>query len=268
MVGRFASSDVKFKLKRKSLLNEIEIFDEPWDLCPIYNDYLLTANYFQSSLSLYDKNFELIRVLDAIDNLSFKSLSIATNDQINRLYISDFFNNRVIMTNYEFQLVSVFGEYGKNFRQFNGPSGICCYEESVFICDYYNERVQQLTSTLKYENTFILYLTPFYIKISDSIAAIKSDDEDLLFFYQLPHFSLRSKYEQSAGAIFLFDQKFYQFDYLSLKIVCYDENGDLNEEFKINEYEDVDFDDWTCVVQIKERIVISPGSSFKFFVNN
>jgi hypothetical protein len=264
MIGNFQSNDIKFKLKNIDP-TEIQILDEPWDLCVIQNNYLLTANYFQSSITLYDRNFQVIRVLDAIGSLTFKSLSITTND-VDRIYISDFMNNRIIMCSYEFEPISVVGEYGTNYRQFNGPSGICYYDNCVYVCDYYNERIQILTSTLKSVRSFLLYLTPFYIKISNSIAAIKPDNDDFLYFYDLPHFSIRYKYDQHVGSICIFNELFYQFDYINMKFLCYDENGFLNDDIKINEFDELNFDDWTCLTQFEDKLIICPGSSLSFYV--
>jgi hypothetical protein len=98
---------------------EMKIIDEPWDMAKIYDDYFLTANYFQASISIYDRNCRLVRIIDSIDDVSFQSLSITTNE-INRIYISDFTGNRILMCDYEFDLISAIGEFGNNNCQFFG----------------------------------------------------------------------------------------------------------------------------------------------------
>ena len=98
---------------------EIKTIDEPCDMAKIYDNYFITANYFQSSISLYDRNCRLIRIIDSIDDLSFKSLSVTTNE-IDRIYISDFIGNRILMCDYEFDLISAIGELGNDFCQFFG----------------------------------------------------------------------------------------------------------------------------------------------------
>ena len=119
VIGAFLFTDLKYKLKNFKDFKKIKVVDEPWDMCKVYEDYFLTANYFQSSISLYDRNYKVIRVIDSISGLDFQSLSITTNSY-DRIYISDFNGHRIIMCDYEFELIRVVGEIGKNSYQFNG----------------------------------------------------------------------------------------------------------------------------------------------------
>lgn len=108
---------------------------------------------------------------------------------------------------------------------------------------------------------------PSTIKIINSLVAIKTDDENVLYFYRLPNFILLSQYEDQIGVMGIFNNKLFQFDYLNMKIHCYNENGDLTDKYEIEDYEEIQFDDWTCLLEIENVLIISPGSSFKFLVD-
>lgn len=258
----------KFKLKDYKF---IPIHNEPWDMCVLENDYILTANYFEANLTLFDRNFQIIRVIDAIDNFTFNSSSITINESLKRIFISDFKNNRLISCNYEFKFIAATnGDYGKNFRQLDGPSGICCKNNSIYLCDYNNERIQKLTVNLNFETSYAIYIKPFFIKILNTIAAIKSDDDSrVIYLYNLNDFSICYKYDEyDTGCLFIFNSYLYQFDYLNMKICSFNELGELKEcdEIEVDGLDDIDFDDWTCMVQLNDKLLISPGSSFKFIL--
>jgi hypothetical protein len=59
---------------------------------------------------------------------------------------------------------------------------------------------------------------------------------------------------------------FYQFDYSVMKLYCYDENGKDKTTIKIEGLDDINVDDWTCLTQFNEKLIICPGSSLKMIV--
>jgi hypothetical protein len=124
---------------------------------------------------------------------------------------------------------------------------------------------------LAFESSYVLNsISPSYIKISNSIALVKTDDEEILHIYALPNFIIRSKFDQQIGSIGIFDNQLFHFDFLNMKVYCFDNNGYINDSFIIHDYDEhkrIEFDDWTCSLEIDDQLIISPGSSFKFLVN-
>ena len=113
-------------------------------------------------------------------------------------------------------------------------------------------------------------ICPSNIKISNSIALVKTDDEEILHIYALPNFIIHSKYEQQTGSIGIFESQLFQFDFLNMKIYCFDNHGCISDSFLVRDYDEnerFEFDDWTCLLEIDNELIISPGSSFKFLVN-
>ena len=98
----------------------LEIKNEPWDLIEIKKtNQLLAVNYFQESLTLFDEDFNVLKTITEINNLHFKSLSAATNNE-DKIFISDFGFNRILSTNLNFELIATVGNEGSNSNEFNG----------------------------------------------------------------------------------------------------------------------------------------------------
>ena len=137
----------------------------------------------------------------------------------------------------------------------------------MFVCDYYNERIQKLSSkTLEFVSSYQLQLNPYHIRIINSTVAVRTDDESYIYFYNLSDFTVKEKYYDRSGYICVSNSCFYQFDCSVMKLYCYDENGKDKTIIKIEGLDDVDVDDWTCLTQFNERLVICPGSSLKMIV--
>lgn len=256
------SSNDKLDLRNYKV---IEIDNEPWALCSVNDKYLLTSNYFQSNLTLFDENFKKIKTIDKIENSSFKALSLATNN-IDMIYISDFEHNRIIVCNYDFKLLFKMGKRGSGNTQFNGPSGIFYYEKNLFVCDANNQRIQKFDGVeLNYLKTYKTDINPYSIKITNSIAAVKEEDGNIVYIYDMPDFNLKFKYERD-GCVFVYKSLFCQFEFQCMKMHCYDERAKKYDEISLVGLDEINFDDWTCCEQFRDKLVICPGSSFKMII--
>ena len=61
-----------------------------------------------------------------------------------KLCISDFLNQRLVVVNTRGQAVEALGESGTGPGKLNGPSGVYCERDSIYVCEGGNHRVQKL----------------------------------------------------------------------------------------------------------------------------
>jgi len=72
---------------------------------------------------LYDQNFNLVRENDKINGIRFRPLRL--NCSVKHLFIGDDQNDRILMTDFEFNIIESTGSNGNLDNQFNRPFGIC-----------------------------------------------------------------------------------------------------------------------------------------------
>lgn len=62
------------------------------------------------------------------------------------LLASDFTRHCVYVFDSSYRLISTFGGYGKARGEFDGPTGMVCLENFLFVCDYGNHRIQRFNT--------------------------------------------------------------------------------------------------------------------------
>ena len=231
----------------------------PTDILIIY-DKILLACEADECLQIYDKDFNLIKRIDKIDGLlidSFSPKSIASNSNEKIIYICDGDRNRILMTDFDFNLIKFVGSYGIEDNQFSCPTDICYKNESLYICDKWNGRVQIYSKDLKFVESIKLDYDSWKIKASN-------DFNSIVYFYDLNDFSLIRSYKHGYGRISQINSCFYEFNDETKIVYCFDENGILKEEIILTgiDYLLTDFLDGTFI-RMDECILMTSYSENK-----
>ena len=201
------------------------------------NCYFLLADRERKGLTWFDKSYKLIKRIESINGEVFQPFGVATNDK-NMIYISDWLNNRIIKTDCEFNQIGIFGgTKGSQRNELNGPWGIAYHNESLYVCDHFNSRIQKLSSDLKLEQSHTLSVLPYDIKISNNYACVRCYHS--INFYELSTFKLLHSYHRdlTIGSISEIHSKFCE--YYDGIMYYYKENGELSEKVEANNFGEI-----------------------------
>lgn len=192
-------------------------------MCILPNGYLLSANYNQANLTLFDRHLKLVKKVEKIGDKPFYPMRLAT-DGDTKIYVTDSFCHMLIMTDMDFNKLKALGGGGQGagINQFNNPNGLCFYKEHLYVCDTDNKRLIKYSPGLELVSCTSFDFKPHQIKISNrNIACIRSNDPVSIYFYDIHPFKLLVKYDGHNGRISEINSFFYECDYMNSKIYCY-----------------------------------------------
>ena len=179
----------------------------------------------------------VLKIIDKINNKTFISVYLTSNDK-GSIYITDRKADQIIQTDLNFNFIKQFGSTGSSNQQFDKPCGLTFYENSVYVCDSINKRIQKLSEDLVYQESYPLNFKPWNIKIIKNVACISADGEPNISLYQLNPFSFKTRMCSNNCEIYSINSWFYVYNKFVKKIECYNINGDLVDKKnleKINE---------------------------------
>jgi hypothetical protein len=223
-------------LLRRSKFEVIDSVVSIWEIIKLPNNILLAANYKDSKLELFDQNFKHLNTIEQINGEAFRPIGIDINKK-DDIYISDHFNDRILMVDLDFNLIKAVGSRGSGQNQFNKPCGICFHYNKLFVCDGKNYRIVIFTQDLEFINAVKLDYMPWLVKASNSTLCIETDSPGVLYFYNLTDFSLKHKYEYGVCRISEVDSSFYAFHHSTQTVFCFDENGTFKNEINFKGFE-------------------------------
>jgi hypothetical protein len=266
VIGSFVfekkSIDVQ-KILKSAIPEMIDVNISTFEILVLPNDHLLSANYYEKNLTLYDENFNLLKTIETINNEKISPLGIAINEK-SQLYIPNFDRHQIFMTDIEFNKIKSVGTLGNDNTQFKHPYGICYKNSNLYVCDYGNKRIQILTEDLEYEKSFHVNYAPWTIKASDSLLCVESANPEGIFFYSINDLSVQHTYNHGYCRISEINSNFYEFSRTTKTVYCYDENGGLIEEIKLNGIDDFIKHSWDgTFLNFKENIFMTCSSSKK-----
>ncbi len=231
------------------------------DLCLLPGDKILAACCNQHKMILYNKDFDTIKSIDKLNEKIFSPLSLASNDYDERIYICDSFNQKILMTDLDFNVIGEYGSYGNEEENVRYPNGIFCYKHHLYISDRGNNRIVKITNYLKHLQSFKVDFQPSKIIISNDLACIKSVNTNSLYFYDLsypPYFNFKFQYEEHNGTISIMNSKFYEFHSKKRKIHCFDINGVLETSLNIKPFKhELEFGAGATFYQLDKSIVFN-----------
>ena len=229
--------EVNFEFEKK-VLNKINVSDillngkqkifdlnvQPVEILALPNHQILSANYYDKSLTLYDENFKLIKKIDKINGENFEPRGIQLDDRENKLFISDRTKNQIIVTDLQFNKINIGNEELRDVCSIYYKNG------NLYACDRYNKKVQIYSKDLEFQKYLPLHFIPLMIKGSDTMLAIEGHPSGL-YFYSINdltfHHQFNNGYCRLSSDI---NNQFYEFQFNTNKLFCYDQNGTFKEE--------------------------------------
>ena len=247
--------------------NTINIdYCHPCDICILPNDYMLICNFFQLFLTRKNK---VIKVIHTIGNHNqYLGVTAACTNDVDAVYLCNFVHNTIIKTdlNLNTQLAS-FGTYdqkGEDNDHLNCPQGICFSNNSVYVCDSHNKRIQILNEDLIYQQSFQLNNRPGNIKVLNEVACVNLSDAKKICFYDLKTFVELKRYNH-YGLVGVLKQGFIEYYYENKSFYFYDKNGDLLEQIQTeNDFEISSSSTSIVVNERRNRLIICNDHKVKF----
>ena len=246
---------------RKESQKIYELDFNPCNSCELGDDYIVCCDNNNKRLVVFDKSFNFLKAIDRINSQQFVTLGITTNN-IDRVFVSDYQNSKVYSTDFNFRYINSFGgdALGNETNSLSHPYDLFYYNESLYICDCRNQRIVKVNNDLKFEESYNLGYQPWQIKITNSNACVRANNS-VLYFYDLPIFSLRYKYTDHDGPVCVYNSYFYEFSEKHKKIFCFDWNGKLDDSVDLNLGVDALHTSYRIAV-LDEQFVISARRKF------
>jgi hypothetical protein len=229
---------LKGRLKLRKF-QSVDLEYELTDFCVLPNDKLVTANYYNNSLCIYDENFILIENITTINNSKIEPFSVTTNN-IDRIYICD--DTNILMTDLEFKFVSKFSDE----VELKNPHYILFYNEFLYVCYLDNNCIVKFHFDLKINTKYYLEIKPYQMTIINNLACVvPSKDQEFFYFYDLVDFRVKYKYPRRKFTI-IYDNNFFALN--EEKIDSYDKTGTLLDSISLDCLKDDKLKLATCPV--------------------
>jgi len=225
--------NIEDKLKKSSF--ETFQFEGSLDICSLPENRILSSK--NGALTIYDENFNAIKKVDRIDDKKIDCYGILVN-KLNVIYATDYKNNCIYMLDLELNKIKSVGSKGIDKAKFDGPIGIACKDELIYISDCANRRIQIMNLDLVYVGAIILNFSPQTIKIINSTLGVLGYDKSVSF-YDLKTKKLRKQYSGFLGRICSIGTKFYVISLKPiLKTYCFDSDGNLLNEISMEKFQE------------------------------
>jgi hypothetical protein len=181
----------KIKEKKFKIINT----DMPFtDVCN-FKDCFLASSNSEKRVKVFLKANVPIKRVKMLDGKEIEPFGITTN-KINRIYVTDVLNNRVIMTNNQFQYMASI-----DILQ---PYDIC-FDKFLYICSDEN-KITKCNADFSNAIIFDVYEVPWQIKVKDEKAVVRFSDE--IRIYDALTFSNHFKTINQGGDICIIDEYF------------------------------------------------------------
>jgi hypothetical protein len=252
------------QIKKRLKANKFKQIDLKEQICcmqELSNGMLVTSNY--KNISLYDKSFKSFKTLDNIENITFYCNDLLVNKIRNYIYFGDHQNHRIIILDSELNHVKSY----KN--ECLKPCGIDYYNQQVYVCNAANstKSIYRFNLELDCEHTFQIVCKPFQIKIIDKVTMVRPiqlSQNNSVYFYDTDTFNLIRKYDDHKGTLSVIGLNFYE--YFEEKLFCYDINGVLIDELKIEINEMLSHVFNGALVFYNNNLILSSYKTSKLFV--
>jgi hypothetical protein len=161
-----------------------------------------------------------------------------------------------------------FGGTGFTNQKLFYPRGITFDEDSIYICDSNNNRIQKLNEDLIYQESYPLNYRPLNIKITKNVACIRSFDNPIISLYQLNPFSFKCKISNGNCEIFSIHSWFYVINEFDKRIECYDINGNLADYKGLENVYEEEAEIYYSFGYFNNRFIIGNRESKYYQLNN
>lgn len=258
--------DANIQIKHvKELIEETKNYDlinldiGPRDICVLTNGNMLLVNYDKNCLVLLDRNLKFIKTIKKLNNKSFQPTYVDAYDD--RIYVSDCLTSQIIITDLEFKHIKSFGTVGNESSNLNYPLGLQYYKDCLYVCDYYNKRIQKLDKNYEFINSYKLDFKPWQIKITNDLACVRSDgipNGPQISFYKIANFEVVCRHVEHNGTISVLNALFYEYFNTTKTFFCYNKHGELVERIQLSDNLNILHDCWDgCLVYNDENLYLS-----------
>lgn len=116
-------------------------FNGPWGLTQMDNGDIAVSESLNHRIQIFDSegNHKMFCIAENVEMENVYRLAKGPNGT---LLASDFTRHCIYVFNEEYKIVSSFGGYGQSCGKFNGPLGMLCVNQTLFVCDGFNHRIQ------------------------------------------------------------------------------------------------------------------------------
>ena len=109
----------------------------------------------------------------------------------NIVFVTQSYGHCINMYGLEGKLIKSVGSYGNGEVQFNNPFGLDVSDRTnnIYVCDYYNHRIQILTEELKYHSMLGINLLrhPRYVKVTRDRVLVLDGSDPCMFVFDSDH---------------------------------------------------------------------------------
>ena len=203
------------------------------DICILPNNRILSGRY--AALTIYDENLNQIIRVDKINEKVIDCYGVACS-QNGYIFASSVANNCIYKFDMELNLKASFGVKGNDNGSLYVPTGICYFDDHLYICDSNNMRIQILDVELNYTSTIPLDYSPHTIRISDKTIGIYGYN-GTINFYDFNSKTLKRQYAGIVGRISEINSNFYVTSWKpSLCVYCFNNDGEKVNEINLDRF--------------------------------
>ena len=224
------------------------------DVIALPKNQMLASCFGKKCLILYDQDIKQIRVISSINGKEFDPIKATCNFEEKKLYIVDFENDKVLMTDLEFNLIKSFGSSGSEDNQIQAPFDLCLINNNLYLSDTGNKRIKIFSTDLELLNSLKVNFEPLQIKGLNSIFAVQTEPQ--IYFYKLSDLSFIRQYDNNFSVISSINSNIYGLNCTTKKLYCYDDKANLIEE--------TTFDYEYLIDGLDGRLVILNGELFMY----
>ena len=219
---------------QKSDFETISIGVSPKEMCRLSNGYFISSNF--GSATIFDENFNQLKKV----NIPGSAYGCAVHDE-KGIYITDFHKSCIYLMDHQLNMIKTFDTKCSSMNQLEYPSSICFQDEHFYVSDQKNNRIQILTSDLKYHDTIRLNFEPSSIAVSRATIGVSDEFNNGIYFYDTKTKELKKKYPNFKGRISVIDSNFYVFSFSCLApniLYVFDNDGELIDETSLEKLKD------------------------------
>ncbi len=239
VIGNFVYKNPKNIFENQEILNRLKdsvaqdfkLGSQPYDALVLPNGNLVLVNYVDKCLTIFNRHFDLIRTIDALDDNNFGPIGITISNR-GHIYILDYISDCILMTDLDFNKIRTFGSKGSQLNQFNNPKSIHCDDQFIYVADFSNKRIQVLNLNLTYNSTIPVEYRPHSVRVSDTTICVNGS-----YFYNKLNKNFIKREAKLNTRVSLINNCFYVYDIKETKIVCFNNNGNLIGDAAVDRFE-------------------------------
>lgn len=161
----------------------VDLKEKPTRLCSLPNSTLLIANSEANKLSLYSINFVLIKSIEKIKDVSFNNPTGIATDGVEKVYICDSGNNRILLSNTSLDIAKIAEGSFFNDIELNRPTDVVYQNGYIFVTDSLGARVYKFTSDIDFIEFYDLNQCPTQIAVFNNMIFVTDSESHSCYFY-------------------------------------------------------------------------------------